>query len=405
MTKSTLPPRHRKILLDMLSLPTAPFAEHYVIKHIERFIARRKNAVLTRDKVGNLLVHVKRGNRRVQRPVCITAHLDHPGFIAEKMIPAKVGTKSAANKSRMSSRGRASQSAGNKRQISAFWRGGVPPEYFIGAKVRFYVEGSWIKGTIRATTLTEHMGRERVDRAYIDVSREIPPGAIGMWDLPDPKIRGSRVHARACDDIAGASAMLCAIDALCTSRRTCEAYFLFTRAEEVGFIGAIAAAKNRTIPKKCFVVAMETSSERPNAKMGDGPILRVGDRASTFTPAVTAHCHRIARTIERNDSRFIYQRKLMDGGTCESSAFCTLGYEATGLCIALGNYHNVDADAKKIGMEYVDLNDFDNVVKWFIELACTSIAYTGRDEALEKQIKSLERTYRTLLSDTCETAR
>ena len=356
----------------MLSIPTAPFAEHFVIAYIERFVARRKNLRLLRDRAGNVLVHVKQGKRRVRRPVCITAHLDHPGFVAEKMTGSK--------------------------RLRAFWRGGVPKEYFVGSKVRFFVDGNWTRGVIRSITTAMREGRERVDRAMIDVGKAVPSGSIGMWDFPDPRIRGSRIHARDCDDIAGASAMLCTIELLTRTRRTCEAYFLFTRAEEVGFVGAIAAAKNKTIPEKCFVVAMETSSERPNARMGDGPILRVGDRASTFTPEVTAHCHRIARELDRDDKRFVYQRKLMDGGTCESSAFCTLGYEATGICIALGNYHNVNVKTGKLGPEYVDLNDFENVVKWFVELAASPIPYTGRDETLHAQLKEIEGNYRTLLS-------
>ena len=87
----------------------------------------------------------------------------------------------------------------------------------------------------------------------------------------------------------------------------------------------------------------------------------------------------------------------MDGGTCESSAYCTLGYEATGLCIALGNYHNVNAARGRLGPEYVDLGDFANVVKWFVELARSPFPYTGRDEVLRKQIGDLERNYRALL--------
>ena len=191
--------------------------------------------------------------------------------------------------------------------------------------------------------------------------------------------------------------MLCAIDELSRERGSCDAYFLFTRAEEVGFVGAIAACRLKTIPRKCYIVAMETSSELPHARMGDGPILRVGDRASAFTPEVTAHCHRIARELEASNASFQYQRKLMDGGTCESSAYCTLGYEATGLCVALGNYHNVNTTKKTLGPEYIDLTDFEHVVRWFVELARAPHPYTGRDETLRDQINSLERTYRSLL--------
>jgi len=360
-----------RIFGEMLSIPTAPFAEHQVIAYVERFGARRAPVTMTRDAAGNVLVRVRRGRRKVARPVCITAHLDHPGFVADCMV--------------------------GKSRLRAFWRGGVPKEYFVGSAVRFDVGGEWIQGRIISIKTISRDGQDRVDTAMVRVPTVVPPGSIGMWDFPDPVIRGRRIFARACDDLAGASAMLCAIDELCREGGDCDAYFLFTRAEEVGFIGAIAAAKSRTIPAKCFVVAMETSSERSNARIGDGPILRVGDRASTFTHAVTAHCHRIARDLALADRTFKYQRKLMDGGTCESSAYCTLGYEATGLCVALGNYHNIDAKRKKLGPEYVDLDDLENVIKWFVELARAPRPYTGRDEMLDEQMRNLEKRYARLL--------
>lgn len=360
-----------KILEAMLTLPTAPFAEHLVIDYIERFCARRKTVKLSRDSVGNVLVHVRQGGRRLARPVCITAHLDHPGFVADRMT--------------------------GKGRLRAFWRGGVPPEYFVGTKVRFFVDGAWVRGRIRSIKTKTQQGRRRVETASVDVPSVVPAGTIGMWDLPDPKIRGSRIHARCCDDIAGAAAMLACIDRLVRRRLTCDAYFLFTRAEEVGFIGAIAAVRLGTIPKRSYVVAMETSSELPSARMGDGPILRVGDRASTFTPHVTAHCHRVARELSAGDRHFQYQRKLMDGGTCESSAYCTLGLDATGLCIALGNYHNVDAKRRRIAPEYIDLSDFDGVIRWFVALARGSTPFRGRDPVLAGQIADLERTHKSLL--------
>ena len=361
----------RRILHDLLSLPTAPFAEHFVIDFIERFCARQKTVTLSRDNSGNMLLRVRQGKRRIARPVCITAHLDHPGFVSDRML--------------------------TKRRVRAFWRGGVPPEYFIGSGVRFYVDGEWVRGRVRSIKTVVRNERKRVDTATIDVARQVPSGSIGMWHLPAPKVRDPRIYAHACDDLAGAAAMLACTDQLVRRKHSCDAYFLFTRAEEVGFMGAIAAARLKTIPTKCFVVAMETSTELPSARMGDGPILRVGDRASAFTPQATAHCHRVARELAKADKRFKYQRKLMDGGTCESSAYCQFGYEATGLCLALGNYHNVNVKRKRIAPEYIDLNDYDNVVKWFVELARSTHPYTGRDDTLRNQLKDTERTYKSLL--------
>ena len=369
----------RKILHDALSIPTAPFAEHLAIDYIERFCSRWKTVLPRRDAAGNVLVRVRQGRRKIARPVCITAHLDHPGFVVD----------------RMTSKGR----------LRAHWRGGVPKEYFVGSRVRFHVDGGWVRGVVKSVKTVVRNGQRRVDTAAIAVSQAVLPGSIGMWDFPDPVVRGTRIHARACDDMAGAAAMLACIEELVRRRCTCDAYFLFTRAEEVGFIGAIAAAKQRTIPKKCFVVAMETSSELPHARMGDGPILRVGDRASAFTPVVTAYCHQVARKLAQVDRSFKYQRRLMDGGTCESSAYCTLGYEATGMCLALGNYHNVNRKLGKLGPEYVDVDDYDNVVKWFVQLARAPQPYTGRDDVLRKQLDDLERTYRRLLHDTRHQAR
>ncbi len=361
----------REILHEMLSIPTAPFAEHLAIDHVERFCKRHKNVKLTRDAAGNVLVRVRRGGRVVSRPVCITAHLDHPGFVADQMT--------------------------SKGRLRAFWRGGVPKEYFVGSRVRFRVDGSWTRGRVRSIKTIPHRGKPRVDTAIVEVPRPVPRGSIGMWDLPEPEVRGTRIYARACDDMAGAAAMLCCIDRLARARYGCDAFFLFTRAEEVGFVGAIAAARLKTIPKKCLVVAMETSSELSHAKMGEGPILRVGDLTSAFTPAVTAYCNLIATDLAKKDRRFMFQRRLMDGGTCESSAYCALGYQATGLCLALGNYHNVNTRRKRLAPEYVDLNDFDNVVKWFVALARAPRPYTGRDERLGATLKELERKYKTLL--------
>ncbi len=365
--------KHRKILVDILSLPTAPFAEHMVLDHIRSFCAKRKNVTLKADRVGNLLVRVRQGNRRVARPICITAHLDHPGFVSDRMI--KPGT------------------------LRAFWRGGVLPEYFVGTGVRFWVEGKWVRGVIQSIRTKTSDGRKQVETADIEVSKkaDIPSRSIGMWNLPEPAIRGQRIYARGCDDIAGAASMLCCIDELVRKRQSCDAYFLFTRAEEVGFIGAIDAARSGTIPSKCIVVAMETSAELPSAKMGDGPILRVGDKATVFSPSVTAHCEAIAQQLAKKNKRFKFQRKLMDGGACEGTAYCLLGIEATGMCLALGNYHNMDKSRGKIASEYVNLQDFDQVVDWFVELARGSIPYKPANQPMRKRIDGLAKTYRSLL--------
>jgi len=226
------------------------------------------------------------------------------------------------------------------------------------------------------------------------------PGSPGMWDFPDPQIRGQRIYARGCDDIAGAAAILSALDTLTRTKAKTEAYFLFTRAEEVGFIGAIAACQLRTIPRKCLVVAIETSSVLPGVEMGGGPILRVGDKSTIFNPDLTVWCGRVGEALAASDKGFTYQRKLMDGGSCESTAYCQLGYDATGICIALGNYHNCNRVHAKLAPEYVHLGDVENLIKWFVGLATTKIAFASGNPPLQKRLGQLERRYDRLLKST-----
>ena len=59
---------------------------------------------------------------------------------------------------------------------------------------------------------------------------------------------------------------------------------------------------------------------------------------------------------------------LMDGGSCESTAYNHYGVRAGAMCLALGNYHNC-GPAQTIAPEYVDWNDFEGLVATMIE--CT----------------------------------
>jgi endoglucanase len=333
--------RHRKLLTDLLALPTSPLNEHHVIVYIRRWAERRPNIMLSSDAYGNLKAELRIGRGRDSRPLVFSAHMDHPGFEAMK-----------------TSRGG---------RLQAAWRGWVLPEYFKGARVRFFSDDRWIRGTITSFTTHTDRGRRRVDRVKVDCNRHVAPGAIGMWNLPDPVIRGRRIYARACDDLAGVAAL----DELHRRNRPVHVLATFTRAEEVGFTGAIAGCKTGLYPKKARIVAVECSSVLPGVTLGGGPILRVGDASAIFSPGLTAWCGEVARDLTKSKSKFTFQRKLMDGGTCESAAFCELGFNATGLCVPLGNYHNMDRRRKRIAPEYIDLDDFARLTQWFIALATT----------------------------------
>ena len=72
---------------------------------------------------------------------------------------------------------------------------------------------------------------------------------------------------------------------------------------------------------------------------------------TTFDPQATWFLGATAR-----GAGLAVQRALMDGGACEASAFAGFGYRVAGLCVPLGNYHNIGPGLKPRS-EYVRVND------------------------------------------------
>ncbi|HEY2341599.1 MAG TPA: M20/M25/M40 family metallo-hydrolase, partial [Chthoniobacteraceae bacterium] len=204
-----------------------------------------------------------------------------------------------------------------------------------------------------------------VPEAYL---RKKPPtrdfGAFAMWDLPAFEIRDGRIYSRAIDDLMGCVTILAMLQELERTNVEASCRAIFTRAEEVGFVGAIQLAKTGKLPKDLTVISLETSSERGGpVKMGDGVIIRVGDRTGIFDPAASAALLSLARA-----QSIPHQRALMQGGTCEATAFQVYGYRTTGLCIALGNYHNCGPD-ETIASEYVSIDDAAGMVRLCVAAA------------------------------------
>lgn len=365
------------VLRQMLSLPTAPFAETAVLEYVRRVCEPLPGVSLREDRWGNLLaLYRHRPPRRT--PLVFSAHTDHPGFVAQTM-------------------------RGEDRLRAAF-RGWVEAPYFENARVRFWSNGRWIRGVVQKITKMAKayrmIGRSaRPEQVELRVDGPVEPNAPGMWDLPDPFERGGLVHARGCDDIAGCAAMVALLQRLARRRARAEVHCLFTRAEEVGFIGAIGAARSGTVSRSLPVVAIETSKALPNARQGDGAVLRVGDKTSVFSPGLTDYCNKVAMRLARRRKSFRYQRKLMDGGTCESTAFCAYGYMATGVCVPLGNYHNMNTQTQRIDCETVHLDDWKGMVDWFEALVLDDEGFSARSPRAHSGLEDRFAQWRRLLED------
>lgn len=214
-------------------------------------------------------------------------------------------------------------------------------------------------------------------------------GAFAMWDLPACEMREGRVFSRACDDLIGCAAVVATFQELERSDAEANCYGVFTRAEEVGFIGAIELAKSGRLPRDATVLSLECSSEKGGmCRMGDGAILRVGDRTSIFDPHVTATLVELAKRAE-----IPVQRCLMSGGTCEATAYQLYGYRCGALCVALGNYHNCGPD-ERIEPEFVALDDVRSLTRLCVEIAKCNDSPELAADMLRERLETRAAEYR-----------
>lgn len=363
------PPRRLpRTLAALLACPTAPFREQAVVDFLQRW-ARRAGAEFRQDGAGNVLLRCHAGAPRRSRWV-LQAHMDHPAFVVAG--PAEGG------------------------RVWAEFRGGVLPEYFragrAGARIRLFAPGGELVARL-ATAQADATGPfPRYELAGRGVA-SVPPGTVGMWDFPPAVVKGDVLSARGCDDIVGVAAALCAAERARRRKNAPDVTLLLTRAEEVGFVGATAAARDGSLPRGAWVLGIETSSAAAGGlSLGDGVVLRAGDRWRTFDAGCSAVVATVAEKLAKTDKQFRFIRRLMPGGVCESSSFNLLGVRSAAVCVPLGNYHNM-GPAGRVGPEQIHLDDFDSLVKL---LAAVLVEPTTPAQADAAQRRLVNSRYRKL---------
>jgi endoglucanase len=322
-------------LEQLTRIPTASGLEHQVVDWVRAWARRRSDLKFSLDSGGNVLITQK--GRKSRPPVFAVAHMDHPAFVVTSVEGSRVGFE---------------------------FRGGVNEEYFINAAVEF--AGSGAEGVVVTYDASSQSGVFEVTGEGVSV------GDIGMWKFPSKTPSADRLLAPACDDLAGCAAALAALDRARGMQELRHFGVLLTRAEEVGLVGATHVAREGTVPRDSRFLSIETSRALPNAPIGEGPIIRIGDAATVFDPELS---NRISHAAAK--AGIPHQRKLMDGGGCEATAFGVYGYQATGLCLALGNWHNRgNLDEFEAGtgdpvpmQEEISLSDFHGLVDLLLAAA------------------------------------
>jgi putative aminopeptidase FrvX len=383
--------RLSRLLTQLLSRPTAPFREQLVMQYAQS-ILQRAHIPHFSDPAGNLVIGCASPadyrallRRPSKEPVRLfIAHMDHPGFHGVRWL--------------------------SPRRLLVKWHGGSPVKHLRGSRV-WVANDAGILGTGKIERATLLPSRHAIDTAEILLARPLPAAQTasslyGGFRFRAPVWRaGKRLYTQVADDLIGVFAVLATALALYSGKRRLQPPFLglLTRAEEVGFVGAIAHFEldwREKARRPVVAISLETSRTLPNALIGKGPVVRLGDRRTVFDPG-TLH---ILSEVAEQELPGRHQRRVMDGGTCEATAAIAWGLPAIGISVPLGNYHNQGfeggqdcAGDEGPAPEFVHLDDIDGLLKLCRGLMQPGLPWAEPWKAQRRKLQSNLRRYSRLL--------
>ncbi len=328
-----MPSKNDELLKKILSQPTAPFREKHVISCVLQELKEGKVPHF-QDPIGNIVIGASskkdyfrliqdQSRKNHKEPLRLfMAHMDHPGFLGVRWT--------------------------GERLLEVQWQGGSPVEHTEGASVWLGDTEGWAGHGLLKDIKFRPSGKA-IASATVEIlkqERKIkdPTSLFGgfrfrasCWE------EGDLLYTKAADDLVGSFSIISlALELFKKGKaRSKKLPFLaiLTRAEEVGFIGAIGHfelgwLKSARRPLIC--ISLETSRTLPGAEIGKGPVVRLGDKSTVFDPSPLRILLDLAQSVLPDR----HQKRVMDGGTCEATAAVAYGIPAIGISIPLGNYHN-----------------------------------------------------------------
>lgn len=289
----------------------------------------------------------------------LAAHLDHPGFEFIEWNEEK-----------------------------QLWKcrflGGVGAQYFkYGTQLKIMpgAHRGWLEGEFEVES--EGPSGKKTEKFYWVNAPEVKPGEalFGVWDLEAFRMNGDNIHGRACDDLVGVASALTTLILIQkrlsqleastdtdSSRPRPAVWAMLSRAEEVGFQGALVSMHRLSSCANPWVISLEASKEIAGVRQSDGVILRVGDRSSVFDSKATLFLRDRAEKLEAANEGFNYQVAWMGGGSCEGTAFQSRGYRTGALCVPLRNYHNQGTE-DRVEAESIHLRDLRTMTELIMQSA------------------------------------
>ena len=281
-----------ELIKELCAVPGVSSFEDEIRARIEREIRPHASDVRT-DAVGNLIAF-KRGAKRANHPLMITAHMDEVGFIVKKVD--------------------------DKGFVRFAPVGGIDRRTVIGKKV--LVGKHRIPGAIGLRAYHLVSAREEkivpdIADMYIDIGAADQKQAESLVSVGDEIIFDSdfvefgdgMIKAKALDDRIGCAAMIHLIQ----KELPIDCAFVFTAQEETGARGAFGATFSIR-PRIALVLEGTTAADVPSVKghrrvtcAGEGPVLGVMDRGAIYDRYLFERLRQLAdsRNIPWQTKRFI----------------------------------------------------------------------------------------------------
>lgn len=335
-----------QIVKRLSPLPSVPLFEQLIIEESHRICLElfegQKKVSIQNDGFGNLIIHYSGDpNREHPRGIAYVAHADHPGFHIRK----------------------------HDGMLEAELIGGLDAEKLVGSDVLLHCLGDQKRSA--AGTITE----EIISGLYCVKATVDEDFRFATLALPFLTERDGFVSAPVLDDIVGIASSIATMKRLIDKRVDVDIYVVIHRAEEICMLGAYALAASCLIPKNCYVISVDTSSEKAKIteceearalfKVGGGVVLRAFDPlAGTYNRDAVE----LLNSVHTHLGPTSAQIPLDLAGTCEAIMYHAFGYRAAGVGIPLQGWHNGYVN-EQIVPESLYLSDVESCSNFLFHLA------------------------------------
>jgi len=263
-----------------------PGRESEALAVIRDMVKLRSKLIMSQDSFGNVIVRHDKEHRGA--PLFFSAHIDHPALVVTSI---------------------------REESLLIEYRGGSKDVCYEGAEALIVTRS----GDVSLRILHHEESDSASPLFTCEMHNDVQVGDVGTLSATRESF--------ACDDMAGVSALLHAMDRIDERSIPGPIRLIFTRAEEIGMIGAIGACRAGVIPLGSRVIAIDARNDVQSQRL----IVSNRDRTGPVSPRLVADCVRCGC---EEDENYV--------SATEAGAYGAFGFESVAVTFPIGYMHNND---------------------------------------------------------------